>query len=236
MLLIGVDEAGYGPNLGPLVVSATAWSMPRDVDLSEINEALQASGINIADSKTLYHGGGSLGPLEFGVWLAFLSTDRTGISLEMDSNDPCWQNGFFNKSITDLDWRADELAETFRTTFESFGVQLLRNRCLILGAAAFNQRLDACGSKGTLLSEATLEIVRDVFADVPEHQRNGVVLCDKHGGRNRYLNLLNRFFPDEFFCVVEESRSLSVYRSKEIEFRFQSKGESQLPVALASMF
>ncbi|MFM8709140.1 MAG: hypothetical protein ACKOHK_13950, partial [Planctomycetia bacterium] len=24
-LLIGTDEAGYGPNLGPLVVAATAW-------------------------------------------------------------------------------------------------------------------------------------------------------------------------------------------------------------------
>ena len=24
-LMIGTDEAGYGPNLGPLVVTATAW-------------------------------------------------------------------------------------------------------------------------------------------------------------------------------------------------------------------
>ena len=24
-LIIGTDEAGYGPNLGPLVVAATAW-------------------------------------------------------------------------------------------------------------------------------------------------------------------------------------------------------------------
>ena len=25
--LIGMDEAGYGPNLGPLVVSASVWQM-----------------------------------------------------------------------------------------------------------------------------------------------------------------------------------------------------------------
>ena len=24
-IVIGTDEAGYGPNLGPLVVAATAW-------------------------------------------------------------------------------------------------------------------------------------------------------------------------------------------------------------------
>ena len=30
MLLIATDEAGYGPKLGPLVIVATAWSIPGD--------------------------------------------------------------------------------------------------------------------------------------------------------------------------------------------------------------
>ena len=28
--MIGVDEAGYGPNLGPLVVAASAWQVEPD--------------------------------------------------------------------------------------------------------------------------------------------------------------------------------------------------------------
>ena len=35
-LLIGMDEAGYGPNLGPLVVTVTEWEVPgspREFDL-----------------------------------------------------------------------------------------------------------------------------------------------------------------------------------------------------------
>ena len=244
MLVIGTDEAGYGPNLGPLVVSATAWSVPPKVDLTELGKTLREQGIDIADSKQLYHGGGSLKTLEHGVWIAHLSADKTKISVEMDSDDPCWQDGFFDKLVAETSWRdVHKLADVLLSTLESVGVRLLRLRSFIVGAKSFNQRLDACGSKGTLLSEVTLEIVRDFFTETPEYRlsdseyrlNGGIVLCDKHGGRNRYLDILTRFFPDEFFLIVEESRPLSVYRSKELEFRFQSKGESQLPVALASM-
>lgn len=31
-ILIGMDEAGYGPNYGPLVVAATAWHAPDAAD------------------------------------------------------------------------------------------------------------------------------------------------------------------------------------------------------------
>ena len=31
-LVVGADEAGYGPNLGPLVVAATAWEAATDAD------------------------------------------------------------------------------------------------------------------------------------------------------------------------------------------------------------
>ena len=34
-LLIGTDEAGYGPNLGPLVVAATAWRIDARVEAAE---------------------------------------------------------------------------------------------------------------------------------------------------------------------------------------------------------
>ena len=38
--LIGTDEAGYGPNLGPLVVSASVWRVPDDVGGDELYDRI----------------------------------------------------------------------------------------------------------------------------------------------------------------------------------------------------
>ena len=39
--LIGTDEAGYGPNLGPLVISATAWQVPENVRAEDFYHLLE---------------------------------------------------------------------------------------------------------------------------------------------------------------------------------------------------
>ncbi len=76
--LLGTDEAGYGPNLGPLVVAASAWELPARLAPEKLYDALAEvvcrdkshaadERLAIADSKELYQAGGSLGPLERGV-------------------------------------------------------------------------------------------------------------------------------------------------------------------------
>jgi len=86
-LLIGMDEAGYGPNLGPLVVSATVWEVPGDprkIDLwktfagvVEQSAPVDNSHIQIADSKLVYTPARGLGNLEAGV-LSALAVWRRG--------------------------------------------------------------------------------------------------------------------------------------------------------------
>ncbi len=39
-VFIGTDEAGYGPNLGPLVITATSWQAPADLNCEQLWEAL----------------------------------------------------------------------------------------------------------------------------------------------------------------------------------------------------
>lgn len=76
-LLIGMDEAGYGPNLGPLVVTAVAWDVPGDVFKVDLwqefagivaPEAASDGGhLQIADSKVVYTPARGLHALEAGV-------------------------------------------------------------------------------------------------------------------------------------------------------------------------
>jgi hypothetical protein len=65
------------------------------------------------------------------------------------------------------------------------------------------------------------------------------VVCDKHGGRNRYAPLLGEHFPDFMIEIHGESRQRSVYRfgpdGRRMEFCFRVNAERCLPAALASM-
>jgi len=82
-ILAGIDEAGYGPHLGPLVVSAAAMEFDADpLPEPDLWQALAphvskqpsrgAAGVVICDSKVAYTSGGRLATLERAV-LGFLA-------------------------------------------------------------------------------------------------------------------------------------------------------------------
>ena len=79
-LLIGMDEAGLGPNLGPFVVAATVWEVlgsPNDFDFwTAFEQVLTHSPsscdprLHVADSKQVFQPGRGIGALERGVGAA----------------------------------------------------------------------------------------------------------------------------------------------------------------------
>ena len=220
-ILLGTDEAGYGPNLGPLVVSLTVWEVPC-VDMSPLYEPLKKEGILIDDSKKLYHGG-SITTLEAGVLVAMQSLKQKITPLANDIET------------------INRLTETFEVILQQHQMRLLDVQHRSVYPLEFNQLLDRFDSKGTLLSQVTLRLIADKISQLIQENRSLpiLVLCDKHGGRNHYLDLLTEFFPGEFIRTVQQSRNCSAYRLTlsecPVEFRFLAKGESHLPIALASM-
>jgi hypothetical protein len=259
--LIGTDEAGYGPNLGPLVISATVWRVPDSMlrrDLYDVLGDCVCSGdsreeddprLAIADSKQLYQPGAGLAGLECGV-LASLRVTGCAASTWREvwtRLDPgC---GEFVAAVpwhadydADLPCAVDRLhldaaADRFAAGLDRARVELLAIRSAAIFPLQWNQLLDEHDNKATALSYSTLALVRDLIATLDDAPI--LVVCDKHGGRNRYAGLLQHFFPDDFIESRGEGRAVSIYQwgrpPRRVEARFMAQGESFLPSALASM-
>src|SRR5437016_5860912 len=84
MWRIGIDEAGYGRNLGPLVMTAVAWHVPDGLSDADLWKKLASVACRVCkkpgkrllvdDSKKVYRGGQGLDELEC-TSLALLETD-----------------------------------------------------------------------------------------------------------------------------------------------------------------
>ncbi|MEM8864881.1 MAG: hypothetical protein AAGF31_04975 [Planctomycetota bacterium] len=252
--LVGVDEAGYGPNLGPLVVAATAWRIEagacRDVDLYEqLGDAVarepRDERIAIADSKRLYKPGGGLRLLERGFWAAVEQNFAWPALLASIHADPDnrrselpWHAAFEPK--LPLDVAADELAgvaKQLQMACDTNGIAPPMVRARLVFPAEFNTLVQRYDTKGAALSHVTLGLLREVTDQIGDEPV--CVTLDKHGGRNRYGPLLQHHFPEHWIETKIESRAESRYAwgpaDRRAEVAFLTGGEAFLPAALASM-
>lgn len=259
--LIGTDEAGYGPNLGPLVISASLWEVDVPTDGSDLYGRLRGvicrtptvrtakQRLAIADSKALYSPGQGLHALERGVLTALALVDRTA-----ESWLDVWQLldptalGRLDELPWHLDYElplplhveADDLATLVPKVsrgMQRAGVRLVALRSRAVFPDEFNRSNEAWGNKAETLSKVTLSLVGEMLELCGPDAVT--IVCDKHGGRNHYGRLLQQQFPDPLIEVHGESTERSTYRwgpeTARVEVQFRAGGEAFLPAALASM-
>jgi ribonuclease HII len=259
--LIGTDEAGYAPNLGPLVVSASVWHVDASTDETDLYKRLKgvickspprsdaAGRLAIADSKSLYSPAGGLKWLERGVLAALALVNHCpGDWLEV------WQllDPDSLEYLPKLPWHVDydlrlplaadaedivQLVPKLRRAFDEAGVRLVALKSRAVFPDQFNRSTVEYGTKAEALSKVTLALLAESLSHCGDEPV--LAICDKHGARNQYGRLLQQQFPEVLVEVHRESAAESIYRwgpgETRIDVRFRPGGEAFLPVALASM-
>lgn len=264
MILAGIDEAGYGPLLGPLVVGCCAFELTPEDDAASlpcvwnrlrrlVSKTRSKTGrkIHVNDSKLVYSPSIGLKELERAVlamtcassdWPAGLDGLLSAVSAEAAAEAASYR------------WYQPHQSERFPLQQEETPIRLFANalrqemdrtdaHCVhfkaeVIFERRFNQMCSGTRNKASaLFSIAAMHL--DALLQTYGTQ-NLVIVCDRQGGREHYAQLLRLMFPEWDLEIERELDGHSAYRltrdGHTVLLAFREKAEAScLPVAAASM-
>lgn len=260
LILAGIDEAGYGPMLGPLCVGLSAFRA-RDASLDDPPPDLwaclapaicraptdRAGRFPIADSKRLTAAGpDALAALSRAVLagLACLNhaprhdlalLDAVGATLD----DAPWYSGQ-ELALPEPLARVPIDANRLRAAGDAAGVAILDLQCRCLCEAAFNALVARHGTKAWTTRSCVGEHLRRVVDFAQTRAEPFLIVADRLGGRTDYIQMLREELPGAIVETIARNIHASTYdvacgkiRGR-IEFRVRAE-DAFLPVAMASM-
>ncbi len=223
-LVLGVDEAGYGPNLGPLVVAVSAWAVDSRLEvldgLEPFAPEFQAASwtprsafVPFGDSKKIYQSGKGLAGLNFALrffesifegkppqkrpWFELGQLAQEDLSrVELHPWYRCKNPAKGLGRANQVDWNSEASCRFAGEKLLKLGVRLIGFRLRVLDEAYFNECVDRLGNKSDVLGHISLELAWKVLGECMDfHSFKGIeIYCDRQGGRRKYAGLLSQTY------------------------------------------
>jgi ribonuclease HII len=257
-LLAGVDEAGLGPILGPLVVGGVAMTGPQGADPWKVlrrfvaRKKQEKGKVRVADSKKVHQGPHGLRHLEetaLVFWGALHGElpptlhdwlDRLGADVAALARCPWY--GALDLALpraADADWLSLQ-AELVARTLRQAEITLLDIVVRPVDVEEWNGLIADTDNKSRAHFHAYAEVLGRLLRRVPT-ATSGHVVADRCGGRMHYAHDLRQLCPGDRVEVVDEQPAASSYRvvgdDRTIAITFAERGEDRaFPTALASCF
>lgn len=254
--LAGVDEAGLGPILGPLVVGGVAMTGPEGNDPWRVlrrfvaRKKTEKGKVRVADSKKVHQGPHGLRHLEetalvfwaalhddvpatLGDWLRALGAD-----VEHLARCPWYESLALPLPLAaDRDWILLQ-AELIARTLRQHEIRLVALTVRAVDVEEWNALIAHTDNKSRAHFQAYAEVLGRLLAQVPAGLA-GHVVADRCGGRMHYAADLARLCPQARIEIVREEPAVSSYRAVSgtgtIAITFAERGEDRaFPTALAS--
>ena len=259
VVLVGIDEAGFGPLLGPLVVSSSTFSLPNNLLKTDLWQILRNSVGNrrkrlagrmlITDSKKAYSRAAGIKHLErtvLGTLKCLGKEPGTLVELiellcpeciERLSAYPWYQEAGNHCLLADAGDR--EIASTvLADDMASNGIELLDMKSCCVDVGYYNKMVASVKSTANVLFSATSRLIKSAFDNFEGDDLQ--IIVDRQGGRIHYRRHLQRMFDHTEMKILRESPADSSYEmrsgGKSMRLHFVVGADERfLPVSLASM-
>ena len=236
--LAGIDEAGFGPILGPLVVSSCTFSVPRALLKSDMWEVLKksisrkkrqlAGRILITDSKKAYSKSTGTKHLERAALavlgcLGYQVRNLRQLTAVLSGDPQEKSAAAWHKRLQSYPWyqQTDKVQPqaapkdiavaraVLSNDMNDHGIGLTDVRSSCLDVGFYNDLVRRVNNKASVLFIAAAELIRNIIDKHPENDIH--IFIDRQGGRVHYRENLMRSFEGMSLRIISEDTNSSSY-------------------------